>query len=339
MKVAQCVEAYLDQKRAHGYALTSAGKFLRRFARTFGDHSISGIEGHHLDDFLSGLQISSNAWYLYSGHLRRLFEFWFLRGRVTHIPQPGLKGPPRKIFYPHVYSRAEIRKLLDAAVACQRSATCTLTASALKTLVLFLYGTGVKLHDALRMLDSDVDLRHSTIRLRGSSDSQSRLIPIGRDVRKVLRRHLRENRRLGFGTERALFMTTKGVTLRNSVFIKIFQRLRSIAQLGPVAAPYQPRIYDLRHTFAIHSIAQWKRHGIQADRMLPLLASYMGNIDLLGMERYLQLTPENFRRQLRRLTLNRKTAQSCYRNRLSTVPMGRKSRRSTLGSSRNPYLL
>jgi len=304
MKVAQCVDAYLDHKRAHGHALTSAGKFLRRFVRTFGNQSISAVEGHHLDEFLSGLDISNNAWYLYSGHLRRFFEFWFLRGRVKRIPQPRLKRSPRKIFYPHVYSRAEIRKLLDAAADCQRSPTCTLTPSALKTLVLFLYGTGVKLHDALGMLDSDVHLGNSTIWLRRSSGSQSRVIPIGRDVRKVLRRHLRENKRLGFGAERPLFMTAKGAALRHSVFIKIFQRLRAIAQIGPVAAPCQPRIYDLRHTFAVHSIAQWKRHGIQSDRMLPLLASYMGNIDLLGMERYLQLTPENFRRQLRRLTLS-----------------------------------
>lgn len=305
MKVAQCVEAYLDQKRAHGYDLSSAAKFLRRFVRCFGDQTISAIEGHDLDDFLSLLQISNNAWYLYSGHLRRLFEFWYLRGRVKRVPEPHLKRPPRRIFYPHVYSRSDLHNLLDAAAACQRSATCTLTPSALKTLVLFLYGTGVKLRDALRLLDTEVDLRHSTIRLGNTSSSQSRMIPIGRDVRRLLRRHLRENKRLGFGTGRPLFMTTRGVCIRYSVLCKIFQRLRSIAKLGPVAGSYQPRIYDLRHTFAVHSIAQWRRRGIPVDRMLPLLAAYMGNIDLLGMERYLQLTPENFRRQLRRLTLNR----------------------------------
>jgi hypothetical protein len=70
MKVAQCVEAYLDQKRAHGYALDTAAKFLRRFVQCFGDRSMSAIEDHDLDDFLSRLQISNNAWYLYSGHLR-----------------------------------------------------------------------------------------------------------------------------------------------------------------------------------------------------------------------------------------------------------------------------
>lgn len=304
MKIAQCVEAYLNQKRAHGYVLDETAKFLRRFVRSFGDLSISAIEDHHLDDFLSSLQISNNAWYLYSGHLRRLFEFWFLRGRVKRVPQPQLKRPPRKIFYPHIYSRAEVRKLLDAAETCQRSATCTLTPSALRTLVLFLYGTGVKLRDALRMLDSDVDFGNSTIRLPSDSTFQSRMIPIGRDVRRLLRRHLRENKRLGFGRGRPLFMTTKGVCPRYLVLCKIFQRLRSIAKLGPVTGPYQPRIYDLRHTFAVHSIAQWSRRGIQVDRMLPLLAAYMGNIDLLGMERYLQLTPERFRGQLRRLNFH-----------------------------------
>lgn len=303
MKIAQSVEAYLDHKRAHGHGLDTASKFLRRFVRSLGELRISAIEDHDLDDFLSSLQISNSAWYLYSGHLRRFFEFWFLRGHVKRVPQPHPKRPPRRMFYPHVFSRVDLRKLLDAAGTCQRSPTCTFTPSALRTLVLFLYGTGMKLRDALRMLDTDVDLGDSTIRLR--SNSQSRTIPIGRDVRRLLRRHLSENKRLGFGAGRPLFMTTKGACLRYSVFCKIFQRLRRIARLGPVAGPYEPRIYDLRHTFAVHSIARWRCRGIQIDRMLPLLATYMGNIDPLGMERYLQLTPENFRRQLRRLTLKR----------------------------------
>src|SRR6202007_1820282 len=96
----------------------------------------------------------------------------------------------------------------------------------------------------------------------------------------------------------------------------IFQRLRSIAKLGPMTGPCQPRIYDLRHTFAVHSIAQWKRHGMQVDRTLPLLASYMGNVDLTAMDLYLQLTPEHFRGRLRKLNLHTvKASEATYQAR------------------------
>ena len=66
---------------------------------------------------------------------------------------------------------------------------------------------------------------------------------------------------------------------------------------------YQPRAYDLRHTFAVHSIAHWNRKGVELDKLLPLLAAYLGNLDLLGMQRYVALSPCSFQSQLERLKI------------------------------------
>jgi integrase/recombinase XerD len=115
-------------------------------------------------------------------------------------------------------------------------------------------------------------------------------------------RHLRSPERSKFGSERALFLTLKGEPVEYQILRNAFQRLRAIAGVKRTNSSYQPRLHDLRHTFAVHSIAQWG-HDIQTrDRMLPILATYMGMLDMHGLNAYLELSPSTYQSQLDRLT-------------------------------------
>jgi len=73
---------------------------------------------------------------------------------------------------------------------------------------------------------------------------------------------------------------------------------------GP-ASVYQPRMQDLRYTFAVHRLTAWFKHGADMGRMIPALSTYMGQHDLSASERYLRLTPERFRAQLNKLSPKR----------------------------------
>ena len=55
-----------------------------------------------------------------------------------------------------------------------------------------------------------------------------------------------------------------------------------------------PRLHELRHAFAIHTLARWYREGNDLSAKLPLPATYMGHQSLVGTQRYLRLTPEIF---------------------------------------------
>jgi integrase/recombinase XerD len=54
-----------------------------------------------------------------------------------------------------------------------------------------------------------------------------------------------------------------------------------------------PRLQDLRHTFAVHSIARWSQAGWSYEKMLPMLTAYMGNVREKGFFRYCELTPSD----------------------------------------------
>ena len=102
------------------------------------------------------------------------------------------------------------------------------------------------------------------------------------------------------------FQDKKGERLSYSKLEQMFRRLRQKSQIRRHDdGCYQPRMYDLRHTFATHRIAEWIKHGANLNRMLPALAIYMGLTDFRSTEKYLAFTPERFRAQLIKLSPQR----------------------------------
>lgn len=69
--------------------------------------------------------------------------------------------------------------------------------------------------------------------------------------------------------------------------------------------PNQIRLQDFRCTFVVHRITSWIRNEADLNRMLPALAAYMGQVGLGSTERYLQMTPERFRKNVNKLSPGR----------------------------------
>ena len=72
-----------------------------------------------------------------------------------------------------------------------------------------------------------------------------------------------------------------------------FQRLRNHAEVRRSEdARYQPRLHDLRHTFAVHRLTAWYRQGADVQRLLYHLSVYLGHAHLAATQVYLTMTPE-----------------------------------------------
>ena len=57
-------------------------------------------------------------------------------------------------------------------------------------------------------------------------------------------------------------------------------------------ASHQPRIHDLRHSFAVHRLISWYRQGADGQRLLPLLSVYLGHVHIRATQVYLSMTPD-----------------------------------------------
>ena len=97
-------------------------------------------------------------------------------------------------------------------------------------------------------------------------------------------------------SEDAAFLVNRdGTPLARSTVHEAFAQLRREARIGSENLPCQPRLHDLRHTFTVERLTAWYRQGKDVQRMLPLLATYLGHASVAATQVYLRMTPELLR--------------------------------------------
>ena len=190
MKLAVVVDMYVLHRRATGQKFESPAVALRAFSRRYSERSLRGITPTEVKQFLDVPQTGPATWRRKYGALRDFFVYWRCRGKLKTVPMPPAAPRYTQTFVPYIYPRRELQLLLEAVPCCQRNVKCRISAITLRTLLLFLYGTGMRVGEALRLRLADVDLDNSVITVRGTKFYKSRLVPLGMDVVRLLRNYL-----------------------------------------------------------------------------------------------------------------------------------------------------
>lgn len=292
--VADVIEAYLTRQRSLGMRFESAGELLHRFGRAMGERPIEEVTAEAILDFLNGSGALTATWALKHRVLTGLYRFAISRGYVDSSPLPTTlpKLPPQQT--PYVYSTEELRRLLDATAVLSAGHRRHVPAM-YYTLLLLLYGTGMRIGEALRLTVQDVDLAEKVITVRGAKFFKTRLVPIGPKLANELAAHLGRRSLLAMPHDTAapLFASRGNRGWCYPRVIAMFQHVRRAAGINcPIGEPRPPRLHDLRHTAAVHRVVAWYRNGQDVQRLLPQLATYLGHLDIRATQRYLHMTPE-----------------------------------------------
>jgi len=120
-------------------------------------------------------------------------------------------------------------------------------------------------------------------------------VPIGVGLSRVLESYYAMRRRLPLPEAgRSVFFASRtGHAITLQELERVFTRLRKHAGVEhPSHARWQPRLHDLRHTFAVHRLIAWYREGADVQACLPRLATYLGHANISGTQTYLTMTPE-----------------------------------------------
>jgi integrase len=213
--------------------------------------------------------------------------------RRSPLPDDEPKSPLRAP--PYIYTRDELQRLLDPrnVQTCRRGAR-QLDAVTFRTLLLLLYGAGLRFSEATALTLADVDLSESILTIRDTKFYKSRIVPIGPQLAAVLDGYLSPHPCDGRAQGQASFLLANrdGTRLASST-VQAFEALRRLAGVhGAEVGRETPRLHDLRHSFAVQSLTAWYRQGADVQRLLPILSTYLGHSDLDGKKVYLSMTPE-----------------------------------------------
>ena len=306
MNIRTGIAVYIEARRAEGTPWIKGAQILHSLERRVGDVPLATIRVNDIAAFLNGPLTSPMSWYKKYCSLRGFFRYWKARNELCALPMPPSRRSPVQTFVPYVYSRMELRRLLVATTNVQRQFKCVIDPRTFRTLLIFLYGTGAMIGEALELKLRDVDLPKRRVNIDSSRINRSRVIPIGSDLYDILLRYHRTHHQKAAMRDSPFFVTRDGKQIKTDTANQAFQRVRKEAGIARHdEARYQPRIHDLRHTFAVHRLTAWFKHGADMNRMIPALSVYMGQHNLGAAEPYLRLTPERFRSQLNKLSPQR----------------------------------
>ncbi len=291
MKLIDAVELYISRRQAASERFHSPAVTLRSFSRRCGGICLRQITSDQVLQFLNSPHTRPATWQNKHGVLRMFFEYWHVRGQLKKAPIPS---PQRRIrtFVPYIYSQPELRALLDSVPQCQHNRACAMSGMTFHALLLLLYGTGMRIGEALRLRLTDVALNDSLITIRGTKFYKSRFVPIGRDVRQILLEYLDKSPRLNQDYQ-PFFQSREKKQINVPVVEISFRRLCQLAKVRRLdTTSFQPRLHDLRHTFAVHRLTEWYRQGADTQHLILSLSTYLGHVNLRSTQHYLTMTPE-----------------------------------------------
>ena len=180
--------------------------------------------------------------------LRGFFKYQLQKKRLTADPMAGIKNPKAERRGPRALNADEAVALVSPA-AGQAAADGSVAACRDLALAELLYGSGLRVSEALGLDLDDVDLSQGIVRVMGKGGKE-RLSPLSDASRERLGQYQRRRGELAPElTEKALFLGARGGRLNRRQAARIIDTLAKEAGLARHAHPHM-----LRHSFATHML-------------------------------------------------------------------------------------
>jgi integrase len=283
------VATYLVHRRQLGYELVSTGILLRSFARfadrVARDQPLTIDLGYRWA--LAPTPLTPRYRQARLGALRGLARYATLFDpRTETMPKAQFGSSTRHRPTPHIYTLAQVRTLMRDAALLEPSWS-PLRALTMRTVIGLLWCTGLRIGEAVRILDRDFDAKAATLRIAPRKFSPERIIPIHPSVVRALQRYQRERLKL-YPRSQHLFVSHSGqggLSLRTT--IEFYFRWLA-APLRPKGSRSSVRLHDFRHTFATNWVARWSRQSAPLPHHLVLLTRYLGHHKFSDTYWYLQ---------------------------------------------------
>lgn len=206
----------------------------------------------------------------------------------SHIPK--LPPHPSNTFIPYIYTNDDMLAMFDASnklIMSDRNMGSSIMA--MPVLIRMLYATGIRIKEALSLQDKDIDIENQSLKIRDSKNGKERMVPITRSLALACKQYRCFKNKLPVKPSPDFFVTLNGRRCGyGSVTFWFRQTLR---KAGIQCSDRNlPRIHDLRHTFAVTSLANMAAAGIDLYASLPILSTYLGHQSTDSTNYYVRLT-------------------------------------------------
>jgi integrase/recombinase XerD len=284
------VTDYLATRRAMGYKLVEDGRLLRQFADYLDAVHADHLSVTHALSWATQPRDATPAWHAVRlGTVRSFARYLSALDPATEIPPVGLLPEPNHRVAPYIYSDDDIGRVMEqAGRLCPEH-----RADTYRTLIGLIFVTGMRVGEAVRLDNDDVDFGGGVITIRNTKFNKSRQVPLHPTTVEVLLGYARRrDERRPRPKSPSFFTSSIGTRLLRDNVSTVFPCLVRAAGLEAGLGRRRPRAHDARHTFAVRCMIGWYRAGLDVHQRLPLLSTYLGHVDPKTTYWYLSAVPE-----------------------------------------------
>lgn len=296
MMLGPLITQYIHYRQSLGEKFKTNEHYLKAFCRALkSDTDIESISLEQINSFLYvDAQTVTSSFFAKHSALFGFYQYTLARGYVVASPMPSTLPKRPQSFVPYIYSTKELKLLFDTALTYQKNKSC-IHACTVQTTLILIYALGLRIHEALSLTLQNIDMENHVITIEQSKFYKSRLVPFSIQIKDAIAKYLewRIDQKQPQSPESPLFIGKNAQGFNMNTMHYIFQRIRAKAKIKrDDISTYQPRIHDLRHSFAVHRLTSWYREKKDVQQLLPILSTYLGHRHLADTTVYLTMTDD-----------------------------------------------
>lgn len=297
----EAVDEYLLARRDLGFKLIQTAGWLRDFAAFMEQQQATVITTElALQWAMQRPCAQPSTWARRLATIRRFACYHRNMDPRTEIPPGGLLPHKLRRAKPYRYTDEDIVRLMQAAAALPPANG--LRARSYYCLFGLLTVTGLRIGEALALKREDVDLQTGLLTIRGAKFGKSRLVPLHRSTQEALLAYAqRRDSLLGETLTDRFFVSEQGKPLTASAVRRTFRTLCGQFGLRGSAEGDTPQLHHFRHRFATETLLQGYRSDRDIERLLPVLATFLGHARVSDTFWYLSAHPALMAQAIQRL--------------------------------------
>ncbi len=291
---ADLIVDFVAFKRSMGFKYISEADELHRFARMTTTFSLERValtdelvDAWRAQGTMAGLRTRSRRIYV----LRQFALYLNIMGYEASIPIPE-RTTSHYTFVPYIFTTSELDRIFTAAdrlMPCHRSTLPMVMPIVLR----MLYGCGLRISEALKLENRHVHWDDGVLEISQGKFDKDRLVPMSPSLTEVCRQygdiaHPDKIRDTYFFSQH-----DGGPLTRDNVYRR-FREVLWRSGISHGGKSKGPRLHDLRHSFAVHTLKAAVDRGVDVYTILPVLSAYLGHSSAISTEQYVRLTADCF---------------------------------------------
>lgn len=224
--------------------------------------------------------------------MRVLADFLNRNGVPAYrVPQ---YSEPRKThdFTPYIFTYSEIERIIAVFDGFRYNKVSPKRHLVYPLLIRVLAFCGLRASEALNLRVKDVDFENGYFTLRDTKNCQDRIVPLDNNLKE---RFCQYKNQIRFNSnDDYFFPAPDGGIYSIATVEKTFRDAMFTAGIPYRGRGKGPRLHDLRHTFAVHSLQKLTQDGKPSQAALPILMTYIGHKSVDATSRYIHLSAESY---------------------------------------------